>query len=467
MMRLLCRLCLLLFSSTTAAMAAQEDSQYVVTIDAGSSGSRVHVHQVTFPTQEQPIPSIVSAVNSKITPGLSSFEEAPEDADGHVKGLVEFALKHVPDKHWARTPLYLKATAGLRSIPAEKKDQILSIVRGSFSATPFVFEYDWARVITGTDEGLYGWMAANYLKGRFHPESTDPLVGVIEMGGASLQISFPLSEGTSAADEEDVSTITLGKTYKVYAHSFLNFGLDKAQDLPMDDKEACYPQGYSTPAVTGKGDYDKCYQAMDSILGKNHCPTTTPPQKDMRCSINGKMVPNFDQVKFLAIENFYYTTSFLQTETHLTSLPQKGQAFCSESWQTHQQTYNQEDADSLKRYCFGAAYIMAILDKGLDISPQKVEIAHTVDQTDLDWAIGSAIHDILQLHPPPPPTDTSAKKEWRPNRISKLLTPFGLILLAFFALAKWKQRRQKKYMPVPSGLRKSLSSGSWNGGYSI
>ena len=32
--------------------------------------------------------------------------------------------------------------------------------------TSFRFEPDWARVISGVDEGIYGWMALNYLTGH-------------------------------------------------------------------------------------------------------------------------------------------------------------------------------------------------------------------------------------------------------------------------------------------------------------
>ncbi len=48
-------------------------------------------------------------------------------------------------------------------------------------------------MITGTQEGLNGWIATNYLAGVLHlPASPEPVptFGLIEMGGFSMQVTF-------------------------------------------------------------------------------------------------------------------------------------------------------------------------------------------------------------------------------------------------------------------------------------
>jgi ectonucleoside triphosphate diphosphohydrolase 4 len=59
------------------------------------------------------------------------------------------------------------ATAGMRMIPQEAQDSILSELRGSIpSMTNFVFSEKNVGVITGKEEGIYAWIAANYILGK-------------------------------------------------------------------------------------------------------------------------------------------------------------------------------------------------------------------------------------------------------------------------------------------------------------
>ena len=59
------------------------------------------------------------------------------------------------------------ATAGMRMIPQEAQDSILSTLRASIpSMTNFVFSEQNVGVITGKEEGIYAWIAANYILGK-------------------------------------------------------------------------------------------------------------------------------------------------------------------------------------------------------------------------------------------------------------------------------------------------------------
>lgn len=69
--------------------------QYAVVIDAGSSGSRVHVYSHTrdagsrFPTVDLP------DLQMKIQPGLSAYAPTGEGAGESLWPLVEFAKQYV------------------------------------------------------------------------------------------------------------------------------------------------------------------------------------------------------------------------------------------------------------------------------------------------------------------------------------------------------------------------------------
>lgn len=61
------------------------------------------------------------------------------------------------------------AAGGMRQLPTVKREAIITEVRKFLSnktLCPFYFEHDYARVISGEEEGIYGWTAINFLLGR-------------------------------------------------------------------------------------------------------------------------------------------------------------------------------------------------------------------------------------------------------------------------------------------------------------
>lgn len=108
----------------------------------------------------------------KESPGLSAYADHPTRAFDSVQKLLQFAAEHIPASLHSRTPVYVLATAGLRLVPEEKRNAILAAVRAGLRAQydkgGFLFESDeQADVITGEQEGLYGWLALNYVLNRF------------------------------------------------------------------------------------------------------------------------------------------------------------------------------------------------------------------------------------------------------------------------------------------------------------
>ncbi len=68
-------------------------------------------------------------------PGLSSFADNPKKGADSIRQLLNEAKQVIPHHRWHSTPLVLKATAGLRLLPAEKADKILDEVTLSPSRT--------------------------------------------------------------------------------------------------------------------------------------------------------------------------------------------------------------------------------------------------------------------------------------------------------------------------------------------
>ena len=142
-------------------------------------------------------------------PGLSSFASHPEDVSEYLKPLIEYAAARVPVELQHQTPLYLLATAGLRLLPLSQQADVLQAACLAIRAQgSFQFDCHQARVVSGEAEGVFGWLAVNYLRGHLQQQVTpghgaseaaapasaasEP-VGFMDMGGGSAQLVFQVT----------------------------------------------------------------------------------------------------------------------------------------------------------------------------------------------------------------------------------------------------------------------------------
>ncbi len=143
--------------------AAEE--KYAVVVDAGSTGSRVHIFkflvvdgalELQFDKFEQ------------LKPGLSSYADNPPAAAQSLKPLLDLAMETVPKALQASTHVMVGATAGLRLLPDGKADVILGEVRKWLrEGYPFQFsDVDDVKILSGVDEGAFAWLTLNYLLGN-------------------------------------------------------------------------------------------------------------------------------------------------------------------------------------------------------------------------------------------------------------------------------------------------------------
>lgn len=126
---------------------------YVVVIDAGSSGCRAHVYRYgKLGSSSGPLYILPRHDSKKLKPGLSSFSGQPELAGPSLASLIQFVKGKVPENYWKDTPIWLKATAGLRLLDKTASDKILESVRVFLkdpSNCPFHFKPHYANLISG------------------------------------------------------------------------------------------------------------------------------------------------------------------------------------------------------------------------------------------------------------------------------------------------------------------------------
>ena len=215
---------------------------YLAMIDAGSSGCRAHIYRYgKLGSIDGPLYVLPQHVSKKVKPGLSSFAKLPKNAGPSLKELVDFVKSAVPEKDWAVTPIWLKATAGLRLIDSAESSAVLVSVRnflGDKANSPFIFRASWAGIISGNEEGGFGWIAFNYLKKIIGPKKKTGVdaqlpYAVVEMGGASAQVSqiAPTEKDAQAIPEDYRFSFTIeGESYTLYTHSYLGYGAEQARE---------------------------------------------------------------------------------------------------------------------------------------------------------------------------------------------------------------------------------------------
>jgi hypothetical protein len=240
-------------------IVAHKQTVHGLMIDAGSTGSRLHVYEwdPRVLLNEEDIQDAVSGNKlsfpgtdtrwtERLRPGLADFaDRSDEDL---IPALVEYlspllnfakAVLHTKQDRWGTFPVYLRATAGMRILPAESRARIMDAVRDLFANnqtfSPFSFVPENARVLSGEEEAIYDWAGVNFLMGDLieasegagtvvNPKKTH---GALDLGGGSTQISF-------YEPKEDIMSnlfklqVGQAKHWNVYAHSFLFYGMNEA-----------------------------------------------------------------------------------------------------------------------------------------------------------------------------------------------------------------------------------------------
>ena len=109
--------------------------RYAIVIDAGSTGSRIHIFQ--FLEGAGGALQLQFDKFNQLQPGLSSYAEEPPKAAKSLEPLLALAEATIPQEQRAATSIMVGATAGLRLLKGNKADVILEEVRGYLRKRPF------------------------------------------------------------------------------------------------------------------------------------------------------------------------------------------------------------------------------------------------------------------------------------------------------------------------------------------
>ena len=411
-------------------------------IDAGSTGSRIHVYRFNNcgPTPELEHEEFEMTVKKKGGAGLSSYGA---DADGAAKSLdilMDVAMKSVPENLKSCSPVAVKATAGLRKLGPEQSDKILQAVRDRLETVyPFPVvsnENNGVAVIDGKDEGVYAWITTNYLLGKIGGPNKTPTAAVFDLGGGSTQIVFePTFKSPSKGMPEKLAEGDHkyklnfgGRNFELYQHSHLGYGLMEARNAmhkvvaqTLKDKygadAAWMAQPVENPCIapnmsvevpvsfddglkvnvtmTGPatGSAAQCRGLAEKILKKDAKCDLAP------CSFGGVHQPSLAQT--FAREDVYIF-SYFYDRTQPLGMPES--FTIKELWELTSKVCDGERnwgsfegvegaMDDLKEraeYCLDLSFMVALLHTGYEMPvDREVRIAKKIKGNELGWCLGA------------------------------------------------------------------------------
>ncbi|KAG0262441.1 Guanosine-diphosphatase [Mortierella polycephala] len=404
--------------------------QYVLMIDAGSSGSRIHAYKFNYCKET---PELESELFEQIQPGLSYYDDNAEGAAQSLDSLLDAAMKEVPAYLHRSTPVAVKATAGLRLLGEYKSSRILAAVRNRLeNRYPFpIIKDQGVAVMDGSDEGVYAWVTVNYLLRRISTLAKASTVAVLDLGGASTQIVFEPNAANGIAVSPGKQRVPMnfnGNEYVLFQHSYLGYGLNEARkqinsyvidnpidntnDIALQDGEFLHPcmpvesrqlfvhEDIEVTLVGVSDPGGECRRVVQAIFYKHKACSQAP------CSFNGVHQPSltnsfesdiyafsyiFDRISpFLRGSDTPTQDMTLQELEHLTDRVCVADETAFKEFDGIAEAKN--ELDKISEMCMDLSYIHGLLAFAYGLPKERsVVLAKKINNYETGWCLGASI----------------------------------------------------------------------------
>ena len=423
--------------------------EYGIIIDAGSSGSRIHI----FKWKKNDVLNTITEISrKKITPGIShyiTYDEPGISAGNSLNGLLKYAEEFIPKALYKSTRLSLKATAGMRLLKRSDQLKILLGVTTRLTKSKFQFQVGNAKVVSGINEALFAWTTVNIAKNIINnisvikkPEykNMEKSYGIIELGGGSshiVQPSFQIYEERSGLKHLKILYGEQRLPFCLFAISRLHFGLHRAYELLIEffmktayikengngDTFPCAFEGDPKlledfdhdKRIHAKSNYNRCKKLVKKLLrkleeediakiGDGIRPTLFELQKDNPVSYYA--LDNFAKlITIMAKDGLNLPNKWDETanEIKITDVKEiitNSKQLCNNfDYATYMKLLGHPKKTKLKRKaCFGVVYMELLMKHIYNVVPSKKHptiFAHQIDnKVDAGWTLGAMINDI-------------------------------------------------------------------------
>uniref|UniRef100_A0A8D0HDW0 nucleoside diphosphate phosphatase n=1 Tax=Sphenodon punctatus TaxID=8508 RepID=A0A8D0HDW0_SPHPU len=391
-----------LFPPSVCPANANVDTFYGIMFDAGSTGTRIHIYTFVQRSPDQPL-ELEGEIFESVKPGLSAYVDQPEKGAETVRGLLEMAEDAVPPSHWKKTPVVLKATAGLRLLAEQKAQALLSEVREVFEESPFLVPDNSVSIMDGTYEGILAWITVNFLTGQLYGQNQQTF-GILDLGGASTQITFlPHSKETLEQTPVDflASFEMFNNTYKLYTHSYLGFGLKAARLAALGalEKEATDGHMFRSSCLPKQLEAEWHFGGVKYQYGGNREGETgfEPCYSEVLKVVQGKLhQPNEIHRRSFYAFSYYYDRA---VDTDLIDYEKGGVLEVRDFERKAKEVCNNVDSYSSASpfLCMDLSYIAALLKEGFGFGDSTLlQLTKKVNNIETSWTLGATFH-LLQL----------------------------------------------------------------------
>jgi Golgi nucleoside diphosphatase len=408
----------------------KDKSTCEIIIDAGSSGSRLHLFKIT-PSQDSSfnVPDEITDLTAtkdtsiNVNPGISSYADNPEQAGASIADLLNrleeksITKENCKQQKLRKIPIYLNATAGMRLVPKKQQKKIYNAINNAINFKIKHSKNKWKNVqavktIPGWQEGLFDWLSLNYE----NIKSKTATSGALDLGGASTQLAFDIKNShysnliSKTKDDKKVVKLKLNnKKYKIFSISFLGLGQDQARENILKTSPNsfyyCYPKDtiFNEPkstsgvapassglAIVSRGAFMPmvCNWAANRVLD----------QKDVYSKVNQyltiELTSQYNDKKFVAFSGFYYTSDFFNKAQNLQDLSNSIKEKCKDNWSEFKANNPGTPSKYLINECINGSYTKQLLHYGYKFpinNSDKIKFT-----SDVDWTKGAALYYFLK-----------------------------------------------------------------------
>jgi len=442
-------LCLItLVTSITAwSYSYGPPDRYLVLLDAGSVHTSVYTYKYSYTEPDIPVRVRESHYCELGQTGISSFKEDPSSAASFISShpCVLSSIARVPPSSRPFSSILLGSTAGMRvlnlSIP-ETTREILDSLAKELDVVSMGMK-SGARILSGEEEGVDGWVTANYLDGGLVGGKED-MMGALDWGGASSQITRMVDDG----DKGDRKITLYGQDYHLLARSHLCYGQAEAHrrhkaalvyrlykehgNLTMTVHDPCLPEGagiepipltelYNSPCthlvdtefmerikqsqsnVTFIPDQNQtiCSSNVIDLFTPNTCQAMFVSQPGETTCLDPSSIPPPGDMKHLAFSTYWYLTSGLglPSSFSLANFTDITEQLC----QAHKNSTLLAPLGFVADMaCFQATFMTHLLTKAYHFNSStwpQISFVKRIADAEVGWGLGYAIAQANNLPP--------------------------------------------------------------------
>ncbi|XP_050437373.1 ectonucleoside triphosphate diphosphohydrolase 5-like [Adelges cooleyi] len=400
---------------------------YYAVMNGGSTGSRMSVF--TFGVEEVTMNKkqidknttkfkpnlpyykliLLKECAKRVSPDLTAFVKEPAKVETTILPLLKKAKDCIPDIYQAHTFVQLKATGGMRLLTEPEAASIYKEVARTISKSNFSKHSDLASSLVGVEEGIFSWITVVYL---LREEVHKSNVATIDMGGASIQITYITSDRRSPRSWLPISVekarihtrIMNGHVVNLYTYSYPDHGATTTRRrittnycLALGDKRLCQSPCLSPKIKNKEVEFNGIVYYIGGARTKDNKINVEECQKEvLRVT---KLHRTFRYNDELHLKNVYLFSGFFKIAEASGLIEGEGEVKKGNIYATAiEEVCGREDHSAELFKCLDLIYMDLLLKVGFGITDEMdVYIYDMIGGVPITWTLGYTLYNIQSM----------------------------------------------------------------------